>query len=182
MAGGVATDTRVSQGRLARTAGAWTGWSAGAPYDAGVSRFYSIDDANERLPEARDVLVRLRDQRTQLVELRDRAVERLAAVGARGQGEGGDPDLDEAAVSSDAELRRLRLRMQGVIDQMQAAVAELDGWDLVLRDIPTGLVDFPALVSGRQVWLCWRLGEDEVGWWHELEAGVAGRRPLIELA
>ncbi len=114
------------------------------------------------------------------MELRDRAVERLTAVGARG-GASNDETVDEAAVSGDAELRRLRLRMQGVIDQMQAAVAELDAWDVVLRDIPSGLVDFPALVSGRQIWLCWRLGEDELGWWHELDAGVAGRRPLIEL-
>ena len=50
-----------------------------------------------------------------------------------------------------------------------------------LRDIETGLVDFPALVQGRQVWLCWRLGEEAVAWWHELDAGVAGRRPLEEL-
>jgi hypothetical protein len=89
------------------------------------------------------------------------------------------PTADEI----DPEATRLiRLRMQGVIDQMQAAVAELDAWDIVLRDIPTGLVDFPALVNGRQVWLCWRLGEDAVEWWHELATGVAGRKPLIELA
>ncbi len=146
-----------------------------------MTRFYSIDDVNQLLPEVRDVLLRLRAQRGQLVELRDRAVEHLSAVGARGGGSG-DEAVDETAVSGDAELRRLRLRMQGVIDQMQAAVAELDARDVVLRDIPTGLVDFPALVSGRQVWLCWRLGEEELGWWHELDTGVAGRKPLIELA
>jgi len=60
-------------------------------------------------------------------------------------------------------------------------VARLDGWGITLRDIQTGLIDFPALVAGRQVWLCWRLGEDEVAWWHELTTGVAGRRPLAEL-
>ena len=75
----------------------------------------------------------------------------------------------------------LTARMQAVIDQMQAAVARLDEWGITLRDIPSGLVDFPALVTGRQVWLCWRLGEDDVAWWHELTAGVAGRRPLAEL-
>jgi hypothetical protein len=147
-----------------------------------VTSFYSIDDAERRLPDVRDVLVRLNDQRTQLVDLRDRAVERLAVVGGREDAEGVERDLDETAVANDAELRRLRLRMQGVIDQMQAAVAELDAWDIVLRDIPTGLVDFPALVSGRQVWLCWRLGEEHVAWWHELDAGAAGRQPLIDLA
>ena len=71
--------------------------------------------------------------------------------------------------------------MQGVIDQMQAGVARIDELGVTLREIESGLVDFPALVSGRQVWLCWRLGEEEVGWWHELTAGVAGRRPLAEL-
>ncbi|HYM83858.1 MAG TPA: DUF2203 domain-containing protein [Candidatus Dormibacteraeota bacterium] len=145
-----------------------------------MTRFYSIDDVDERLPEVRDVLTRLREQRDHLVELRDQAVERLAAVGAGG-GAMPEGELDEALASGDPELRRLRLRMQGVIDQMQAAVGQLDGWDIVLRDIQTGLVDFPALVNGRQVWLCWRLGEPSLGWWHELEAGVAGRKPLIEL-
>jgi hypothetical protein len=71
--------------------------------------------------------------------------------------------------------------MQGLVDQMQAAVARIDGWGITLRDIDTGLIDFPALVSGRQVWLCWQLGEDDVGWWHEMDSGFAGRRPMIEL-
>jgi hypothetical protein len=73
------------------------------------------------------------------------------------------------------------MRMQGLVDQMQAAVIEVGSWGIVLRDIQTGLVDFPALVAGRQVWLCWRLGEDEVGWWHELSEGFGGRRRLEDL-
>jgi hypothetical protein len=73
------------------------------------------------------------------------------------------------------------MRMQGLVDQMQAAVIEVDSWGIVLREIQTGLVDFPALVAGRQVWLCWRLGEDEVGWWHELSEGFGGRRRLEDL-
>jgi hypothetical protein len=64
---------------------------------------------------------------------------------------------------------------------MQAAVERMDAWDVTLRDIETGLVDFPALVTGRQVWLCWRLGEGDVDWWHELNVGFAGRRRLSEL-
>ena len=75
----------------------------------------------------------------------------------------------------------LAARIQAVIDQMQAAVERLDGWDITLRDIESGLIDFPALVNGRQVWLCWRLGEGTIAWWHELTTGVAGRRPLVEL-
>ena len=79
------------------------------------------------------------------------------------------------------DLRLTRLRMQGLIDQMAAGVARIDELGIALRDIPTGLVDFPALVNGRQVWLCWRRDEDAIHFWHELDSGFGGRRPLIEL-
>lgn len=149
-----------------------------------MTRFYTIDAANERLPEVRDQLERLRAQRLELIALRDLAVERLQAVRAAA---GVDVvDSDEASerelVERDAELRAIRLRMQGVIDQMQAAVTRLDEWDVTLRDIETGLIDLPALANGRQVWLCWRLGEGPIEWWHELATGFGGRRPLIELS
>jgi hypothetical protein len=163
-----------------------------------VTQFYSIDDANDRLGDVRDLLERLRDQRAELVGLRDRAAERLAVVRSTGPADtgrrGAGPAAGEttrteteeaetaAAFASDPELRAIRMRMQGLVDQMQAAVGRLDEWDVVLRDIQTGLIDFPALVAGRQVWLCWRLGEGPIEWWHELDAGVAGRTPLSELA
>jgi hypothetical protein len=151
-----------------------------------VTRFYSIDDANERLEDVRDLLERLRGQRAELVGLRDQAAERLSSVraGPRGASRVGEADEDAeiaTAFSSDPELRAIRLRMQGLVDQMQAGVGQLDDWDVVLRDIETGLIDFPALVTGRQVWLCWRLGEGPIEWWHELETGLGGRQPLAEL-
>ena len=149
-----------------------------------MTRYYSIDDADQRIPELRGVLERLRDQREALVSLRDLAVERLgrvqAAAGSRGGGTVDDETLADLA-AGDPELRRIRLRMQGLIDQMQADVTRLDEDDIVLRDIPTGLIDLPALVAGRPIWLCWRLGEDEVAWWHDHDSGYAGRRPLSEL-
>jgi len=61
---------------------------------------------------------------------------------------------------------------------IQAALDEISGLGVILRDLGTGLCDFPALREGRPVYLCWRLGEDEVGWWHPRDTGVAGRRPL----
>ena len=149
-----------------------------------VTAFYTIDRANERLREVRPILEDLRARRVELVGLRDR----LHAASRSGvpDGAGGslvDDALTDAAGASGAESARvLAARIQAVIDQMQAAVERLDAWDVLLRDIETGLVDFPALVTGRQVWLCWRLGEGDVAWWHELTAGVAGRRPLAELA
>jgi hypothetical protein len=124
-----------------------------------VTDFYTIDRANDRLEALEPVLTQLRDQRDELRELK----------------------VAFDATEAGPEHERLRLRMQGVIDQMQAGVVRIDSWKVSLRDIATGLVDFPALASGRQVWLCWRLGEADVAWWHELEAGVAGRQALIDL-
>jgi hypothetical protein len=53
---------------------------------------------------------------------------------------------------------------------------------VTLRDISTGLIDFPALASGRPIWLCWRLGEGStITWWHEADKGFDSRQPLTEL-
>jgi hypothetical protein len=145
-----------------------------------MTRFYDLDAANARLPELRAILAALRDQRADLIRLRDQVLERQEAVEAGGgRATEGSADPDESA--SDDELRLIRLRMQGVIDQMQAGVARIDALGITLRDIESGLIDFPALVSGRQVCLCWRLGEDDVAWWHELTGGFSSRQPLIDL-
>jgi hypothetical protein len=176
-----------------------------------VTTFFTIDRANERIPEVRELLLLLRGQRRELIELRDRYVAlpdaepdaadsedraaerggREATTGAGGAGSPhaptggaarGDAPLDEGATLTGLEQAELiRLRIKGIVDQMGASVARLDGWGITLRDIETGLIDFPALVDGRQVWLCWKLGEGDVEWWHELDSGFAGRRPLAEL-
>jgi hypothetical protein len=142
-----------------------------------VSRFYSLDAANALVPELAVVTTRLREQRDELVGVRDAYRERESAVLR--------DVIDEAEHAdesgTDPELRRLQLRMRGIVDQMQADVAWLDERDIVLRDIGSGLVDFPALVSGRQVWLCWRSGEAGIGFWHNVDEGFAGRRPLQAL-
>ena len=134
-----------------------------------MTRFYSIDEANAALPDVERILAALRDQLAELTELRDLAVATTPD---------GDNDASEAAAE---ELRLLRLRMQGLIDQMQAGVARLVDLEITLREIPTGLIDFPALASGRPIWLCWRLGEDKIEHWHRHDEGFGSRQPLEEL-
>jgi hypothetical protein len=143
-----------------------------------VTRFYDLDAANALLPDLSGVCGRLRDQRNALVELRDELVVREAALEAAAAGGGTGASVPE----QDPEIRRLRLRIRGVVDQMQAEVAWLDERSVQLRDISTGLLDVAALVAGRQVWLCWRLGEPAFDHWHELDTGFAGRRPILDLA
>jgi hypothetical protein len=140
--------------------------------------FYDFDKANAKLPEVRETLLRLRDQRDEIVSVRVRIVELNAPALAGGAAAAlGSPARAEA----DLETQRLRMRMQGLVDQMQAAVLELDAWGIQLREIQTGLVDFPALVAGRPVWLCWRLGEERVAWWHETSEGFDSRRRIEEI-
>jgi hypothetical protein len=145
-----------------------------------MARFYDLDRANARVPELREILELLRGQRTELIRLRDLVLERQSAVEATPEpamaapGRGGEDEPDD-------ELRLIRLRMQGLIDQMQAGVARIDALGITLRDIESGLIDFPALASGRQIWLCWRLGEDDVEFWHEVSTGFSDRRPIIDL-
>jgi len=133
-----------------------------------VTRFYAIDEANSALPEVERILTALRDQREELIALRDRVVEAT-------------PDDGEPSPGAAEQIRLVRLGMQGLIDQMQAGVARLVEMDITLRDISTGLIDFPALVAGRPIWLCWRLGEADVASWHPHDEGYDSRRPLSEL-
>ena len=151
-----------------------------------MARFFDIDAANAALPELRTILETLRDERGQLIALRDEFARQGVEAAPRAEsgvvdtGRGSD-DADDDSPSAE-ERRRIRLWMQGVIDQMQAGVARIDELGVTLREIETGLIDFPALVNGRQVWLCWRLGEGDVDSWHELSDGFGGRKPLAELS
>ena len=165
-----------------------------------MTRFFDLDEANAALPEVRTILESLRDERAELIRLRDAvllhrsATESPATTPTEANVGGGqrtgdaepadspaaEPGADPAA--RDPEVRILRLRMQGVIDRMQAGVVRIDELGITLREIESGLIDFPALASGRQIWLCWRLGEGDVEWWHELSDGFGGRRALADLS
>ena len=141
--------------------------------------FYDLDRANARLPELRETLLMLRGLRSEVIVLRDRIVALDAPASVAGSAASTPAGTGRGAAKEEARL--LRMRIQGLIDQMEAAVAEIDRWGIQLREIEAGLVDFPALVSGRPVWLCWRLGEDRVGWWHEVTEGFDSRRRLEDL-
>jgi hypothetical protein len=132
-----------------------------------MARFYDIDAANARVAELRPLLERLRDDRDAL-EAANAEVRRLREVN-------GSRQHAEQLREREDEVRALVLRMREAVEQLEA-------WSVTLRDIRSGLVDFPALVNGRPVWLCWRLGEGAVAWWHEHDRGFEDRKPLAELS
>ena len=121
-------------------------------------RHFSRAEANTLLPQLTELLSRLRDAKEQLTD--EEAHEALAeAAPANGGGDEGR----KVGVAF-LEVRRL--------------LETIERSGIVLRDIDRGLVDFPAVIDGREVYLCWELGEDEVGFWHDMDAGYVGREPL----
>jgi hypothetical protein len=121
-------------------------------------RHFTRGEANALLPQLTALLGQLREAKDELTD--SEAHEALSeAAPANGGGEQGR-QVGVAFI----EVRRL-------LDTVEQA-------GIVLRDIDRGLVDFPALIDGREVYLCWELGEDEVGYWHNLEGGYGGREPL----
>jgi hypothetical protein len=131
-----------------------------------VTRYYDLDSASERLDELRPLLEGLRSDRDRLAELQAEL-----ALFRRTNGN----------ASHAEELTRREAAIAEIVRRMEAAVRRIDGWDVTLRDIGSGLIDFPALVGGRPIWLCWRLGEPAIGFWHGHDDGLGGRRPLEDL-
>jgi hypothetical protein len=132
-----------------------------------LERYYSIDEATARIAEIRPLLEGLRADRDAIALAQQDQQLRAATNGSA--------DRASEVAETDARIRAMAVRMR-------ATVTQLVEWDVELRDIGTGLIDFPALANGRPIWLCWRLGEPEdIRWWHELDTGFDGRQPLAEL-
>lgn len=124
-------------------------------------KLFTIDEANALLPTVRRVVGRI--QRTYARVSASQEQARLAAAGAAHGG--GGMEGGGAYVLSLSELAE--------------ASGELEELGVQMKDYERGLIDFPAMRDGRVVLLCWQMGEgDELEWWHDLEAGFAGRQPL----
>ena len=121
-------------------------------------RHFTREEANALIPRLSPLLHQLREAKD---ELTDTEAHEVLAESAPTNG--GGEEGRQVGVAF-LEVRRL------------LEVVEQSG--IVLRDIDRGLVDFPAVMDGREVYLCWELGEDDVGYWHDLDAGYGGREPL----
>lgn len=117
---------------------------------------FSVDEANDLLPRIIPHLETLRDAHQKMEELQQQVFDSVPTNG------GGASHRTFVAASRDAE----------------AALRALTEIGIVVRDPESGLIDFPSVREGEEVFLCWRLGEDKVGWWHPPETGFAGRQPL----
>lgn len=119
-------------------------------------RRFSIEEANAELDQLRRRLPEMAEARARLIQTASRITEAVAS--------------DGGGVEGTEWFRAQRTLKEGL--------EYLAGRGILLRDAETGLVDFPAERDGHRVFLCWRLGESEVAWYHDEQAGFSGRRPL----
>ena len=122
-------------------------------------RYFTLEEANECIPELMDEISLLRAIRAQLAGLHAMITPLLEVVSSNG-GSRHTPELLKATA-----------RFQEVLDRIAARGCHLKGLD-------PGLVDFPHLRQGREVYLCWQMGENDIRYWHEIDDGFDGRQPL----
>ena len=125
-----------------------------------------MKEANGLLTTVRPIVERMVEQRRELVTQLERQHELTGITKANGGGF--NPRLP-------AEIEAA---LEAAVTEVSTCVEELTGLGVQVKDLDSGLVDFPALRDGEEVLLCWQLGEDEIGWWHTLDGGFAGRQPL----
>ncbi len=127
---------------------------------------FSVAEANAALIEVRPLAEQLVAHRRRLGAARAERGE--LALRVAGNGSAVDPQ----------QIAELDERIASELTGVARCVNGIHELGAIVKDPDTGLVDFPARVEGEEAFLCWRLGEDEIAYWHGLEEGLAGRKPL----
>jgi hypothetical protein len=131
-----------------------------------MARHFTVAEANALLDTVRPLVERM-------VELRGEVrtqLERRQELGEITSSNGGGFNPRLPAKIDEA--------LQRAASDLSARVEELTELGVQVKDLDTGLIDFPSFRDGEEILLCWQLGEDEIAWWHTLDGGFAGRRPL----
>ncbi len=132
-----------------------------------MARYFTRQEAESLLPQLEPLLRELQQQYPKLLALR----EELAKLHQRMQGNGH---------GLRGRLQQLTSEAATVAEEVNQLVQRILRFGCQLKDPQMGLIDFPALREGREILLCWRLGEQGIQWWHETDAGFRGRQPLDE--
>lgn len=124
-----------------------------------MPRYFTVEEANQVVRQIQPLLSEILGIRQRILERRPELIPILQKV----RGNGGNRQASELV----NEFRRI----EELVTEIQASGA-------IVKDINQGLIDFPHWRDGREVYLCWQFGEDEIRYWHEIDAGYAGRQPL----
>ena len=122
------------------------------------TKHYTREEARALLPQIREWLAQIKLLRVEV----ERYDKRLTSLGTDGQDTGGS--------TVNNWIR--------AISALQAVLMEFERREISIKDVERGLLDFPALIGGKEVFLCWEADEDDVEFWHDLETGYGGRERL----
>jgi hypothetical protein len=129
-------------------------------------KLFTLAEAEALLPKVREELLAMQECKRQVDDVRGNLEH------AAGKSSGNGHVTDEKAL---AEKRRWA---EELVEEINQRLAKINEWGIELKGLDEGLIDFPSERDGRTVYLCWKLGEDTIEWWHELDTGFAGRQPL----
>jgi len=130
-------------------------------------KLFSLPEAERARRVVEPLLIEAMEGRKQLSELE----EGLSAISNRIQIMGGVTIDYDVAARMRADLNRAVAKVKDVLDQIQAT-------GCIVKDLDSGLVDFPSVIQDEEVYLCWRLGEDRIRFYHRQDEGFAGRKPI----
>ena len=124
-----------------------------------MSQYFTLQEANETLNIIRPLMDEVQVIRQKILENQPEAW----------------PAIEKSAGN---EGNRALSNLVQEFEKLDALVHQIQDTGAQIKDINTGLLDFSALKNGREVYLCWQHGEDDIQYWHEIEAGFAGRQPI----
>jgi hypothetical protein len=124
-----------------------------------MPKHFTVEEANALLPRLKSLLEQMLAARQRIVDSR----QTWQPVLEKAQGNGGGAQAKELFLDT---------------NRIQLTLEQVNGLGIIIKDVDTGLVDFPHLRNGTEVYLCWRLGEPKVAYWHDIDSGFAGRQSL----
>ena len=130
-----------------------------------MPRRFSREEADALLPQIAPLLAQIRDLNRKKDETRSSINELQGTLKTNGH-------------SLDIDMARLSQALQSIGAAINGLIERVAGFGVEVKDLEMGLVDFPGERDGREVYLCWKLGEERVSFWHELNTGYASRQPL----
>jgi hypothetical protein len=130
-----------------------------------MPRYFTVEEARASLPHIRGLLEEAQQRKARVEELGGDMARSAAATLGNGH-----------APTNGSQPRRLEL--ERAVSQIEEIVRQVEATGCLVKDIDAGLVDWPHLRDGREVCLCWHLGERDIAFWHEISAGFRGRQPL----
>jgi hypothetical protein len=130
-----------------------------------MAKLFTLDEALALLPKVEPLLQEIQELGREIAEHEAQ----LQVDQTKLMSNGHKPPADTETLQN--QVRTLNSRIRNNVD----AILDMG---IIVKDLTEGLIDFPSLLHGREVYLCWKLGEDGIHWWHEIEAGFAGRQPL----